>query len=288
MNFSDLFKQTTLLCEFSPDGKYLANVVQFRLIIRDIQSLEVVNLFTCLDTINFIEVNNQLLVDSFIQMFELEMWLCSSGHQTLISYCAVSTSEILCRCSRWRIPIGSAKSTKARPVWRASTGRPTHATFWPRPTSACASQSGHWWTRASPTWSIPRVLPTATSSRPTASTCFLANGAIARTSAAYSPVTIGSCSSILKLTRKTSRGFRGARAAPRLPCGIRRSSIKSLFTTSTASVSINSSLINVGRWVSGVLSGCRVVSCSLLEATTKKFDYWTISLIKWFWSLSIR
>ena len=29
MNFSDLFKQTNSLCEFSPNGKYLANVAQF-------------------------------------------------------------------------------------------------------------------------------------------------------------------------------------------------------------------------------------------------------------------
>ena len=56
MKFSDLFKQTSLLCEYSPNGKLLANVVQFRLVVRDINSLEVVNIFTCLDTINFIEV----------------------------------------------------------------------------------------------------------------------------------------------------------------------------------------------------------------------------------------
>lgn len=77
MNFSDLFKQSTQLCEFSPDGKSLvsylarlprlviiltftllfkANVVQFRLIIREVNSLEIKNIFTCLDTINYIEV----------------------------------------------------------------------------------------------------------------------------------------------------------------------------------------------------------------------------------------
>ena len=77
MNFSDLFKQSTQLCEFSPDGKSLvsylarlprlviiltftllfkANVVQFRLIIREVNSLEIKNIFTCLDTINYIDV----------------------------------------------------------------------------------------------------------------------------------------------------------------------------------------------------------------------------------------
>ncbi len=60
MNFSDLFKQTNLLCEYSPNGKFLANVVQFRLIIRDINSLEVIHIFTCLDAINYIEVHQVL------------------------------------------------------------------------------------------------------------------------------------------------------------------------------------------------------------------------------------
>lgn len=56
MNFSDLFKQTSQICEYSPNAKYLANVVQFRLIVRDLNSLEIVNMYTCLDTINYIEV----------------------------------------------------------------------------------------------------------------------------------------------------------------------------------------------------------------------------------------
>jgi hypothetical protein len=58
MNFSDLFKQTSQICEFSPNQKYLANVVQFRLIIRDSSTLEILHLFNCLDIINYIQVLN--------------------------------------------------------------------------------------------------------------------------------------------------------------------------------------------------------------------------------------
>jgi hypothetical protein len=37
--------------------KTQANVVQFRLIVRDIGTLEITNVFSCLDTISYIEVN---------------------------------------------------------------------------------------------------------------------------------------------------------------------------------------------------------------------------------------
>lgn len=96
MNFSDLFKQTSLLCEFSPNGKYLANVVQFRLIIRDINSLEVTNLFTCLDTINCIEWS----ADS-------EFILCSLNKRNLVQVFSLENPEWKCK-----IDEGSAGLTR--------------------------------------------------------------------------------------------------------------------------------------------------------------------------------
>jgi hypothetical protein len=87
MNFSDLFKQTNLLCEFSPNGKYLANVSQFRVVIRDINSLEIANLFTCLDTINYIEVFNGFA--DFNLFYCYFYYYCDhfSGHQILSLFC---------------------------------------------------------------------------------------------------------------------------------------------------------------------------------------------------------
>ncbi|XP_014667868.1 PREDICTED: WD repeat-containing protein WRAP73-like isoform X2 [Priapulus caudatus] len=54
MNFSELFKQSNHLCGFSPNGKYLASAVQFRLVVRDVKSLQILQLFTCADTIQYI------------------------------------------------------------------------------------------------------------------------------------------------------------------------------------------------------------------------------------------
>lgn len=121
MNFSDLFKQTCLLCEFSSNGKFLANVVQFRLIIRDINTLEVVNIFTCLDTINFIEwaPDSEFILCSLnkrnlVQVFSLENpdWKCKidEGSAGLIrvnwspdSRHILTTSEFSLRITVWSL-----------------------------------------------------------------------------------------------------------------------------------------------------------------------------------------
>jgi hypothetical protein len=50
-----------------------ANVVQFRLIIRDSISMEIIHIFSCLDTINFIQVNiiQFMKIESYLINFEL-------------------------------------------------------------------------------------------------------------------------------------------------------------------------------------------------------------------------
>uniref|UniRef100_A0A9L0RTV6 WD repeat containing, antisense to TP73 n=1 Tax=Equus caballus TaxID=9796 RepID=A0A9L0RTV6_HORSE len=55
MNFSEVFKLSGLLCKFSPDGKYLASCVQYRLVVRDVNTLQILQLYTCLDQIQHIE-----------------------------------------------------------------------------------------------------------------------------------------------------------------------------------------------------------------------------------------
>ena len=55
MNFTELFQVTSRQCSFSPDGQYVANVNQYRLIIRSSTTLEIVHLFACIDTIDTIE-----------------------------------------------------------------------------------------------------------------------------------------------------------------------------------------------------------------------------------------
>jgi len=86
MNFSDLFKQTDKICEFSPNGKYLACVVQFRLVIREIETLEILNIFTCLDTINYIEWS-----------FDSEFILCGLNKRNIIQVFSLENPEWKCK-----------------------------------------------------------------------------------------------------------------------------------------------------------------------------------------------
>ncbi|XP_028394144.1 WD repeat-containing protein WRAP73-like [Dendronephthya gigantea] len=55
MNFSDEFKQNNYLSRFSPNGLYVANCVQYRLIVRDIKTLQIVHLFTNMDAVQYME-----------------------------------------------------------------------------------------------------------------------------------------------------------------------------------------------------------------------------------------
>lgn len=54
MDFSEVFKHTGCL-RWSPDGRYLATVVGVRLVIRAADTLEVVQLWPCLDVISLVE-----------------------------------------------------------------------------------------------------------------------------------------------------------------------------------------------------------------------------------------
>ncbi|KAL0913435.1 hypothetical protein M5K25_016896 [Dendrobium thyrsiflorum] len=54
MDFTDSYKQTGPCC-FSPDSHYLAVAVDYRLVIRDLVSLKVVQLYSCVDKISYIE-----------------------------------------------------------------------------------------------------------------------------------------------------------------------------------------------------------------------------------------
>ncbi|KAH6790477.1 Transducin/WD40 repeat-like superfamily protein [Perilla frutescens var. frutescens] len=54
MEFTETFKQTGP-CAFSPNARFLAVAVDYRLVIRDVHTLKVVQLFSCLDKITYIE-----------------------------------------------------------------------------------------------------------------------------------------------------------------------------------------------------------------------------------------
>ncbi|KAJ3218127.1 WD repeat-containing protein wrap73 [Dinochytrium kinnereticum] len=52
MDFSELYKQSSFICRFSPDARYLATAVDHRLVIRDAESLAIRHLFNCSDTLS--------------------------------------------------------------------------------------------------------------------------------------------------------------------------------------------------------------------------------------------
>ncbi|KAG1666484.1 hypothetical protein FOA52_004866 [Chlamydomonas sp. UWO 241] len=55
MDFSEPYKTSGPPPAYSPDGRYLAAAVEYRLIIREAESLQVVQLYSCLDRIDHIE-----------------------------------------------------------------------------------------------------------------------------------------------------------------------------------------------------------------------------------------
>ncbi|XP_033103905.1 WD repeat-containing protein WRAP73-like [Anneissia japonica] len=86
MNFSELFKQTNQLCKFSPNGEYLANCVQYRLIIRDVKTLQIIQLYTCLDGIQYIEWSSD---SKFV--------LCGMYKRGIVQVWSLDQSEWTCK-----------------------------------------------------------------------------------------------------------------------------------------------------------------------------------------------
>ncbi|KAM4610867.1 WD repeat-containing protein WRAP73 isoform 2-T2 [Polymixia lowei] len=85
MNFSEVFKQSNQLCKISPDGKYLATCVQYRLVVRDVNTLQILHLYTCLDQIVHMEWSSDSLFilcamykRGLVQVWSLEQpdWHC--------------------------------------------------------------------------------------------------------------------------------------------------------------------------------------------------------------------
>ncbi|XP_030278015.1 WD repeat-containing protein WRAP73 [Sparus aurata] len=85
MNFSEVFKQSNQLCKVSPDGKYLATCVQYRLVVRDMSTLQILQLYTCLDQISHMDWSSDSLFilcamykRGLVQVWSLEQpdWHC--------------------------------------------------------------------------------------------------------------------------------------------------------------------------------------------------------------------
>jgi WD40 repeat protein len=85
MNFSELFKQSNQLCRFSPDGSHVASCSSYRLVVRDVDTLQITHLYTCLDAIQYLEWSPDSLFilcgmykRGLVQVWSLEQpdWTC--------------------------------------------------------------------------------------------------------------------------------------------------------------------------------------------------------------------
>ncbi|XP_064893941.1 WD repeat-containing protein WRAP73 isoform X3 [Columba livia] len=121
MDFSELFKLSGLLGRFSPDGKCLASCVQFRLVVRDASTLQVLQLYTCLDQIQYIEWSSDSLFilcamykRGIVQVWSLEQpdWHCKidEGSAGLVASCwspdgrhILNTTEFHLRITVWSL-----------------------------------------------------------------------------------------------------------------------------------------------------------------------------------------
>ncbi|XP_026966238.1 WD repeat-containing protein WRAP73 isoform X10 [Sagmatias obliquidens] len=121
MNFSEAFKLSSLLCKFSPDGKYLASCVQYRLVVRDANTLQICQLYTCLDQIQHIEWSADSLFilcalykRGLVQVWSVEQpeWHCKidEGSAGLAASCwspdgrhVLNTTEFHLRITVWSL-----------------------------------------------------------------------------------------------------------------------------------------------------------------------------------------
>lgn len=120
MEFTDTFKQTGP-CAFSPNARFLAVAVDYRLVIRDVHTLKVVQLFSCLDKITYIEwaLDSEYILCGLykrpmIQAWSLEQpeWTCKIDEGPAgISYARwspdsrhiLTTSEFQLRLTVWSL-----------------------------------------------------------------------------------------------------------------------------------------------------------------------------------------
>jgi WD40 repeat protein len=67
MDFTELYKATGYLCSFSPNGQFIGTAVEHRVVIRDAETLQIVQLYNCLD-----------IVEELVWSPDSELLLCAS------------------------------------------------------------------------------------------------------------------------------------------------------------------------------------------------------------------
>ncbi|XP_024393514.1 uncharacterized protein [Physcomitrium patens] len=125
MEFSDTYKHSGPCC-FSPDARFLAVAVDYRLVIRDVVSLKVVQLYSCLDKISYVE----WAPDS-------EYLLCGLFKRAIVQAWSVSQSEWTCKIDEGSIGIVHARwSPDSRHILTTSEFQ-LRLTVWSLVSTAC-------------------------------------------------------------------------------------------------------------------------------------------------------
>ncbi|XP_010275400.1 PREDICTED: WD repeat-containing protein WRAP73 isoform X2 [Nelumbo nucifera] len=125
MEFTEAYKQTGPCC-FSPNARYLAVAVDYRLVIRDVLSLKVVQLFSCLDKISYIE----WALDS-------EYILCGLYKRPMIQAWSLTQPEWTCKIDEGHAGIAYARwSPDSRHILTTSDFQ-LRLTVWSLVNTAC-------------------------------------------------------------------------------------------------------------------------------------------------------
>ncbi|XP_078442429.1 transducin/WD40 repeat-like superfamily protein [Wolffia australiana] len=125
MDFTEAYEQTGPCC-FSPNGRFLAIAVDYRLVIRDVASLKVVVLFSCVDKISNIE-----------WAFDSEYVLCVLYKRPMVQVWSLSRPEWTCKIDEGPAGISSARwSPDSRHILTTSDFQ-LRLTVWSLVNTAC-------------------------------------------------------------------------------------------------------------------------------------------------------
>lgn len=98
MEFTEIFKQTGP-CAFSPNARFLAVSVDYRLVVRDVHTLKVVQLFSCLDKITYIEwaLDSEYILCGLYKRPMLQAWSLAQPEWT----CKIDEGPAGISYARW-------------------------------------------------------------------------------------------------------------------------------------------------------------------------------------------
>ncbi|KAK3278435.1 hypothetical protein CYMTET_13627 [Cymbomonas tetramitiformis] len=98
IDFSEVYRCNGVTPQYSPSGKYLATAVDFRLVVRDVETLNVVQLFSCLDKIQHVEWSND---STFI--------LCGMYKRAMVQAWCIEQPDWTCKIDEGPAGIASAR-----------------------------------------------------------------------------------------------------------------------------------------------------------------------------------